>query len=86
MPAGQVRAATDGRGGRRGNRLIAMHTSKGTRRYHYYVNEQRHHGDGTPGMRVPVQAIEQLVTGHIAELCSDPLALAQRVTSGEELK
>ncbi|MEJ6010460.1 recombinase family protein [Novosphingobium aquae] len=68
-----------------GNRLIAVHTSKGTRRYHYYVSERHHHGDADTGMRIPAQALEQLVTGHIAELCSDPLSLAERICPSSPL-
>jgi DNA invertase Pin-like site-specific DNA recombinase len=59
-----------------GQRLIAVHTSKGPRRYHYYVSEQRHHGDAASGMRIPAQAIENLVIDHLAQRCADGIALA----------
>ena len=35
-----------------GKRMIPVHTSKGSRRYHYYVSEARHHGDEGEGLRV----------------------------------
>ena len=63
-----------------GQRLIAVHTSKGPRRYHYYVSEQKHHGDAETGMRIPAQAIEQLVIDHLAERCADGLAMALAVS------
>ena len=66
----------DGEGGR----LIAVHSSKGTRRYHYYVSEMRHHGNASAGMRIPAQAIERLVIDLIAERYADGPAMASAVS------
>lgn len=63
-----------------GQRLIAVHTNKGARRYHYYVSEAKHHGDAQSGMRIPAHAIEQLVIDHLAERCADGLAMAIAVS------
>ena len=63
-----------------GQRLIAVHTNKGPRRYHYYVSEQKHHGDADTGMRIPALGIEQLVIDHLAERCADGLAMALAVS------
>ena len=66
----------DGEGGR----LIAVHSSKGARRYHYYVSETKHHGNALTGMRVPAQAIERLVIDLLAERCADGIAMANAVS------
>ena len=69
-----------------GERLIAVHTMKGTSRYRYYVSEGRHHECSTTGMRLPAKPIEQLVEQRLAALLGDPGALAQclGVTPGVE--
>ncbi len=60
-----------------GERLIAVHTAKGTNRYRYYVSEGRHHACSIVGMRLPARAIEQLVEERVGKLLRDPGALAQ---------
>ena len=66
----------DGEGGR----LIAVHSSRGAQRYHYYVSKMRHHGDTTTGMRIPAKAIERLVIDLLAEHCADGPAMASAVS------
>ena len=62
-----------------GQRLIPVHSTQGTKHYRYYVSEARHHDGGTAGMRLPARTIEQLVTQRIAQLCGDPVALAEQL-------
>ncbi|HVR89844.1 MAG TPA: recombinase family protein, partial [Novosphingobium sp.] len=62
-----------------GQRLIPVHSTKGSQQYRYYVSEARHHDGGSTGMRLPAKGIEQLVTQRLAQLCSDPVAMAERL-------
>ena len=66
----------DGEGGR----PIAVHSSRGERRYHYYVSETKHHGNALTGIRIPAQAIERLVIDLLAERCTDAIAMASDVS------
>ena len=63
--------------GSNGERLIAVHTAKGTSRYRYYVSEAKHHDCSAAGMRLPARALEQLVATRLAALLSDPTALTE---------
>ncbi len=60
-----------------GQRLIPVHSTKGSQHYRYYVSEARHHDGTATGMRLPAKNIEQLVQQRLAELCADPVALAE---------
>lgn len=63
-----------------GEPLIASHTSKGKRRYRYYVSKALHHRTGaTSGIRLPAQEIEQVVAAELAEMLDDPLQVAERL-------
>jgi site-specific DNA recombinase len=61
-----------------GQALVATHAVKQGRRYRYYVSRALQHGGGAKakgGMRIPARDIEALVTAHLAERLSNPLAL-----------
>ena len=55
--------------------LLAVHATKGSNRYRYYVSHAMHHGTGT-GMRIPAVELEGAVREHVAQLFDDGLTLA----------
>jgi site-specific DNA recombinase len=59
-----------------GRPLIAVHASKGPKRYRYYVSQHLHHktSDG-PGWRIPAKEVEGLIGLKLQELFSDPIGL-----------
>ena len=69
-----------------GEPLIATHANKqvankaeaGKLRYRYYVSKAAHYDAAPGGLRIPAREIEGLVTGRIAALFEDPLALIDR--------
>ncbi len=62
-----------------GEPLIAVHATKGSVRYRYYVSRRMHHDPGQPGMRLPAREIESAVCTAVAGLFVDPLELAERL-------
>jgi len=61
-----------------GNALQAVHSTKGTRRYRYYVRQDETGGRDHPSLRLPALEIEQLVRNELRKLLADPLSLAAR--------
>ena len=66
-----------------GKPLIAVHATKGTTRYRYYVSRALQHEPGNAGLRIPAKELEAAVCLKLAELFSDVLALA--VAAGLDL-
>jgi site-specific DNA recombinase len=69
-----------------GCRLTSSHTSKGTRRYRYYVGPSPEAGSTRPPMRVPAQELEELVLAAIVAFLRDPqrlMALSGRVDAAK---
>jgi DNA invertase Pin-like site-specific DNA recombinase len=63
-----------------GEKLVASHASKGTRRYRYYISSSREpSADSSSSMRIPAREIEALVCSRIAELFDNPVALIQKI-------
>ncbi|MBB4155768.1 hypothetical protein GGQ80_003699, partial [Sphingomonas jinjuensis] len=58
-----------------GQPLIAVHATKGTQRYRYYVSRDLHEGKATTGMRLPAREVELAVTAKLANVIADPVAL-----------
>ncbi|UZK67310.1 recombinase family protein [Sphingomonas sp. M1-B02] len=59
-----------------GERLIAVHASKGQTRYRYYVSRSLQRAEATYGLRIPATEIETAVAERLAQLFDDPLCLA----------
>ncbi|MEZ5690012.1 MAG: recombinase family protein [Caenibius sp.] len=60
------------------NPLIPVHSTKGKRRYRYYVSQAHHHGTAQAGaltMRLPAREVEQVVKQELASLLADPPGL-----------
>src|SRR5690606_25393977 len=65
-----------------GEKMVACHAKKGTRRYRYYVSRSLQHGGDavkTRGLRVPAPEIESLVCTKLAELFDDPFSLLEKL-------
>ncbi|TPG04041.1 recombinase family protein [Sphingomonas oligophenolica] len=58
-----------------GQPLVAVHATKGTTRYRYYVSRSLQTGESTTGMRIPARELEVAVTTRLTALFADPLAL-----------
>ena len=61
-----------------GEPLVAVHSTKGNRRYRYYVSKAHQHQTARPGtqaLRLPAREIEQVVTKELATLFANPVAL-----------
>jgi len=59
----------------RGNAMTPTHAVKKGRRYRYYVSRPlitKERSDGSAGLRLPAEAIEQLVTGRVRQWLLDP--------------
>lgn len=70
-----------------GEKMIACHANKGTRRYRYYVSHSLQHGGDAAsvnGMRIPAPEIEALVCRTLAETFDDPFALIERMKGAAE--
>ena len=59
-----------------GEPLIAVHATKGTTRYRYYVSRALHQDPGSAGMRIPAKELEAAVCQCLGDLLADGLALA----------
>ena len=59
-----------------GDRLVAVHATKGNARYRYYVSHGLHHGTCQTGMRIPAVEIETAVRKRLGELFEDGIGLA----------
>src|SRR5215470_4962008 len=58
-----------------GNRMTPTHAGKQGTRYRYYVSRPlitQDRSDGSAGLRLPAEAIEQLVTGRVRQWLLDP--------------
>jgi site-specific DNA recombinase len=58
-----------------GNPMTPTHAVKNGTRYRYYVSRPlitKDRGDGSAGLRLPAEAIEQLVTGRVRQWLLDP--------------
>jgi DNA invertase Pin-like site-specific DNA recombinase len=65
-----------------GEPLIAVHTTKGSRRYRYYVSKDKHHCRGSTSaapLRLRASEIEQLVRRETWSLLADPAALLDQL-------
>jgi site-specific DNA recombinase len=60
------------------NKQVANKAEAGKLRYRYYVSKAAHYDAAPSGLRIPAREIEGLVTGRIAALFGDPLALIER--------
>jgi site-specific DNA recombinase len=60
------------------NKQVANNAEAGKLRYRYYVSKAAHFDAAPGGLRIPAREIEGLVTGRIAALFEDPLALIER--------
>ena len=58
-----------------GQPLLAVHATKGTTRYRYYVSRDLHRGVATSGMRIPARELEAAVVTQLVTLFDDALAL-----------
>lgn len=65
-----------------GEKMIATHANKGSRRYRYYVSQPLQRGDSQSGqgMRLPAREIESLVCGKLTELFDDPIELMRQAS------
>jgi len=65
-----------------GDELIPVHSTKGTKRYRYYVSKTHQHGkapEGSRAMRIPASEIERLVLGELQELFATPTTLLDQL-------
>jgi hypothetical protein len=71
-----------------GRPMTPTHSTRGTRRYRYYVSRPDGGDDAHRVWRFPARAIEQLVLRTLAHLISEGRALDERLpdTSAETLK
>jgi site-specific DNA recombinase len=58
-----------------GEPLVPVHSTKGQRRYRYYVSSALQHGKARQGLRVPARELEKLVVDRLAQAFDDPLQL-----------
>ena len=58
-----------------GERLLAVHATKGTTRYRYYVSKALQEGRSQDGWRVPARELEAVVAERLAQAFDDPLGL-----------
>ena len=67
-----------------GEPLVATHTSKGARRYRYYVSKSYHfkykEASSSARNRLPAREIERFVTNHVASFVEDPWGLPERAS------
>lgn len=65
-----------------GDDLIPVHSTKGTKRYRYYVSKAHQHGkarEGSKAMRIPASEIEKLVKQELNALLESPQALLDQL-------
>ena len=56
--------------------LIAVHASKGPKRYRYYVSQYLHHKTSdAPGWRIPAKEVEGLIGLKLQEMLRDPIGM-----------
>jgi hypothetical protein len=58
-----------------GNPMMPTHAGKQGTRYRYYVSRPlitKDRSEGSAGLRLPAEAIEQLVTGRVRQWLLDP--------------
>jgi len=81
QPARRTRAALLGGmvADKTGAPMLSVHSTRGTRRYRYYVSKDLHHKQANKGWRVPAKALDDLVLAVVAQLFSDPLEAAARL-------
>jgi DNA invertase Pin-like site-specific DNA recombinase len=58
-----------------GRPLLAVHASKGSVRYHYYVSKALQQGEG-PGVRIPARELDAAIIACVQGALADPFALA----------
>lgn len=61
--------------------MQAVHSTKGAKRYRYYVSKTDGLSDtkqNRPILRIPAREIEQLVRNELRSILSDPIALAAK--------
>ncbi len=59
-----------------GRPLIAVHASKGLKRYRYYVSQHLHHKTSdAPGWRIPAKEVEGLISLKVQEILQDPIGM-----------
>ncbi|KWV92027.1 recombinase family protein [Erythrobacter sp. YT30] len=62
--------------------LVPVHTTKGKKRYRYYVSRshQKAHGSGQKAIRVPASKLERLVRGKIEAALTTPTQLLEKLS------
>lgn len=64
---------------RTGEPMLSVHSTRGTRRYRYYVSKGLHHTLTSEGYRIPARDLEDLVVAMIAGLFDDPFDAATQL-------
>lgn len=64
---------------RAGEPMLSVHSTRGTRRYRYYVSKGLHHTLTGEGYRIPAKDVEVLVVAMIANLFDDPFGVAAQL-------